>query len=298
MSRLNYRHLYYFWAVAHEGNLTRAAERLHVAQSSISVQIRKLEKSLGHDLFDRRGRQLTLTEAGRIALDHADTIFSAGDDLLGTLSDAGPDRVVLRVGSSATLSRNFQLGFLESLFGRDDVEIIVHSGTFASLIQALEAHHIDVLLANWLPPRDSATRWLAHVIAHQPVCLVGRPAAPGGAEPELAGLLTDEPLILPARESSMRIGFDALAQRLGIRPRIAAEVDDMAMIRLLAREGVGRAVIPAVVVRDELESGELRQLAELPGLRETFYAVSVPRRFPNPLLEELLQQADPTNPPV
>jgi LysR family transcriptional activator of nhaA len=287
MAGLNYHHLHYFWAVAHEGNLTRAAEKLHVAQSAVSVQIQKLETALGHELFERRGRQLVLTEAGRIALDHADAIFSLGQDLMGTLQEQGRDRTVLRVGSQATLSRNFQLRFLAPLFTRDDVEIVVHSGSFADLLRNLEAHNLDVLLANWAPPRDAATRWVAHTLAHQPLSLIGPPEH-HDPEASLQDLLTGAALVLPARESSMRIGFDAMVDRMEIHPPIAAEVDDMAMLRLLAREGVGRAVIPAIVVRDELASGELVELARLPGLRETFYAITLKRRFPNPLLREML----------
>ena len=107
---LNYNHLRYFWAVAHEGNLTRAAERLHVSQSALSIQIQKLEARLGHALFERRGKQLILTEAGQIALDHVAAIFATGDELLGTLSEkTGPVQRVLRVGALSTLSRNFQI---------------------------------------------------------------------------------------------------------------------------------------------------------------------------------------------
>ncbi|MFX8652895.1 LysR family transcriptional regulator, partial [Acinetobacter baumannii] len=118
MSTLNYNHLRYFWAVAHDGNLTRTAARLNLTQSALSVQIRKLEERLGHALFERRGRQLHLTEAGRIALDHADAIFALGGELLGTLGNTGEARRILRVGSLATLSRNFQMAFLRPLLGR------------------------------------------------------------------------------------------------------------------------------------------------------------------------------------
>lgn len=288
MPGFNYRHLHYFWAVAHEGNLTRAAEKLHVSQSAVSVQIQKLEKALGHDLFDRQNRQLNLTEAGRIALDHADAIFSTGQELESVLQEAGRERIILRVGSVSTLSRNFQIRFLGALFHREDVEVVVHSGAFAELMRNLEAHHIDVVLANWVPPRDAATRWVAHTLAHQPVSLIG---APDDADPDapLEELLTGAPLVLPALQSGLRIGFDGLVERLGIRPTVAAEVDDMAMLRLVAREGIGRAVIPPIVVRDELDSGELVELAPLPDLRETFYAVTLSRRFPNPLVRDLVR---------
>ncbi len=288
MAALNYHHLRYFWAVAHEGNLTRAARHLHVSQSAVSVQIQSLEEALGHDLFERRGRQLVLTEAGRITLDHADAIFTTGDELLGVLQDpVGRARQVLRVGAVATLSRNFQLGFVQPLLERDDVELVVRSGALAELLQALELHRVDVVLANSVPARDAATPWVAHHLASQPVSLVGPPSKPRRRR-KIKTLLATEPLVVPALQTSIRAGFDALAERLGVRPAIAAEVDDMAMLRLVAREHPGLSVVPPIVVKDELDTGELIEVAALPGLEETFHAITLSRRFPNPLLRALL----------
>lgn len=289
MSSLNYNHLRYFWAVAREGNLTRTAEKLLVSQSALSIQIKKLETQLGHDLFDRSGRQLQLTEAGRIAFDHAETIFAGGAELLATLKDRpGERRSILRVGALATLSRNFQIGFLRPLLARENVEVIVRSGSTAHLLQSLEAHRLDVVLVNVAPPRDAATPWISHAIAEQPVSLIGTPARIGKGG-SLATLLAREPLVLPTMESSVRIGFEALLDRMGLRVRVAAEVDDMAMMRLLAREDIGLAVVPPIVVKDELASGLLVELEQLPQLSETFFAVTLKRRFPNPLLRELIE---------
>lgn len=288
MRQLNFHHLRYFHAVAHEGNLTRVAERLNVSQSAISTQIRQLEERLHQPLFERRGRSLFLTEAGRIALDHADAIFAAGEELLNTLGERPSSRrQVLRVGSLATLSRNFQIGFLQPLLGRDDVEVVIRSGALGDLLKNLEAHMLDVVLANIAPPRDAATPWISHAIAEQPVSLIG---TPDRIEENTAfeDLLAREPLILPTVESSIRSGVDALFDRLHIRPRIAAEVDDMAMIRLLARAGAGLAVVPPIVVKDELENGRLVEVVRFPELSEVFYAVTLSRRFPNPLLRQLL----------
>lgn len=290
MASLNYNHLRYFWAVAHEGNLTRTAERLNVSQSALSIQIQKLEAQIGHDLFERRGKQLVLTEAGRIARDHADVIFATGDELVSTLTDQPEGwRQVIRVGSLATLSRNFQIGFLQPLLGRADVEVIVRSGALGDLLQSLEAYRLDVVLVNVSPMRDAATPWISHAIGEQPVSLVGPPSRVGKGAP-LEELLAREPLVLPTHESSIRIGFDAILDRLNIRPRIAAEVDDMAMMRLFAREGIGLAVVPPIVVKDELASGMLVEADTLPQLSESFFAVTLARRFPNPLLRELVAQ--------
>jgi LysR family transcriptional activator of nhaA len=296
MNDLNFHHLRYFHVVAHEGNLTRAAERLNVSQSAVSTQIRLLEERLGQRLFERRGKRLLLTEAGRIALDHADAIFAAGEELVNTLRERPSSRVqVLRIGSLATLSRNFQIGFVRRLLERDDVEIVIRSGALGDLLRQLEAHRLDVVLANIAPPRDTATPWISHVIDEQPVSLIGTVDRIG----ENIGfelLLAREPLILPTVESSIRSGVDALLERLRIRPRIVAEVDDMAMIRLLVREGAGLAVVPPIVVRDELLNGRLAEAYRFPDLRETFCAITLPRRFPNPLLVTCLDGFAPGKP--
>lgn len=288
MAEFNYHHLRYFWAVAHDGNLTRTAERLNLSQSAVSVQIKQLEAFLGHDLFERRGRQLILTEAGRIALDHADAIFAAGRELVGTLQEQGRSRHAIRIGALATLSRNFHMEFLRPILGRPDIEIILRSGNSADLLRALEALNLDVVLINQAPMRDSATPFVSHRLSEQQVSLVGTPDLLRDHK-GLDDLLARIPVILPTADTAVRVGFDALTERLGLRPIIAAEVEDMAMMRLLARAGHGLAVLPPIVVQDELGSGRLVEADRLPGIGETFYAVTLTRRFPNPILSELLE---------
>ena len=288
MAELNYNHLRYFHMVAHEGNLTRAAQQLNVSQSAVSTQIRQLEERLGQPLFERRGRSLVLTEAGRIALDHADAIFATGRELVATLEQSGQQRQALRVGSLATLSRNFQLAFLRPILGRPDVEVILRSGSAAELLNALAALHLDLVLTNQPPPADALTSFIVQRLDEQTVSLIGVPDfCPPGLS--LSERLASTPLVLPTAASGLRMGFDSLIDRLGVKPLIAAEVDDMAMMRLLAREGIGLAVLPPIVVRDELVSGALIETAQLPNLTEAFFGVTVERRFPNPLLAELLR---------
>lgn len=288
MPTLNFRHLMYFRAVAHDGNLTRAAAKLNVSQSALSVQIRALEDRVGQKLFERRGRALVLTEAGRIALDGADAIHAAGEEVAAALAGAGGAAPTLRVGALATLSRNFQLGFLRPVLARGDVRIVLRSGGATELLGELAALNLDVVLLNRAPDRDASQRLVAHRLAQQRVALVGTRKRARGMR-DAAALLAREPVILPSADSGVRAAFDALADRLGVIPRIAAEVDDMAMMRLLAREGAGLAVIPPIVVKDELASGALVEVARLPGLAETFHAVTLRRRFPNPLLQALLR---------
>lgn len=284
---MNYNHLRYFWAVAHDGNLTRTAGKLNLSQSALSVQIRKLEDRLGHALFERRGRQLHLTEAGRITLDYADTIFDAGKDLLGTLSQRGRPRQVLRVGALATLSRNFQIEFLRPLLGQNDVELVLRSGTLVELLQSLETLSLDVVLTNRAPAHDAMSNFTSQPISEQPVSLIGTPARLAGNLP-LATLLRENPMIVPTEDSPVRAGFDRLCARENISPTIAAEVDDVAMMRLLTREDIGLGVLPPIAVQNELKSGMLMESRHDMGLTESFHAVTVARKFPNPLIGKLL----------
>lgn len=288
MSTLNLHHLRLFRAVARDGTLTGAARALNISQSAVSTQIKALEAALGHNLFDRRGRNLVLSEAGRIALDHADEIFRAAETLTATLKHAEAKRRVLRIGALATLSRNFQISFVEPLLGRKDVEVVLRSGTQEMLLRGLEALSLDIVLTNLVPARDASSNYLVHHLAEQPVSLVGRADRPIAKETPVKDILTSEPLVLPTPETSLRAGFDALADRLGVVPIIAAEADDMAMLRLLARSDAGMAVIPPIVVQDELSSGRLVELARLDEIKEVFVAVTMGRKFPNPLVQEVL----------
>ncbi|WP_203075537.1 LysR family transcriptional regulator [Falsiroseomonas ponticola] len=282
MAGLNYHHLRYFHAVAREGSLTRAAQLLNVSPSALSVQIGALEAQLGQKLFDRRGRGLLLTEAGRIALAHAETVFRSGEELLSTLKGLAPgQRQVLRVGAVATLSRNFQLGLLRPLLGRADVGLEITSGGFEELLARLEAHALDLVLANQPATIGAESEWQNTLVADQPVSLVGRRRATPLRFP--ADMAT-EALVLPGRGSTLRAGFDRLMDEAGITPRLLAEVDDMAMLRLLARESGAVTLVPPVVVVDELEAGVLVEHCRLPAVHEAFYAITRRRRFPNPLL--------------
>ena len=290
MRDLNFNHLRYFWAVAHEGNLTRAASRLHVSQSALSVQIRKLEQQVGHRLFERVGRKLELTEVGQIALDYADTVFEAGAEFLGTLrGQPSSRRQVLRIGALTTLSRNFQLEFLQPLLDRTDVEIVVRSGNMRDLLAQLESHALDAVLSNSAVPRDQHSSTRNYLLNQQPVSLVGRKRK-DKRRVRFPDDLRTTPILLPGLDSDMRLAFDRMMELAGIKPIVLAEVDDMAMLRLLARERDAFTLVPPIVVRDELRTGLLIEHCRVPNLTESFYAIVQKRRFPNPLLAHLLPE--------
>jgi LysR family transcriptional activator of nhaA len=289
VQRLNFRHLQYFWAVAIEGHLTRAARQLHVSQSALSAQIRQLEAQLGHDLFHREGRALRLTEVGRFVLGYAERIFALGSELTASVRGGAGQKVQrLRVGGVATVSRNFQENFLRPVMGLDDVHLVYESGGLDDLLERLAAHRLDLVLSNRAVAADAGRPWRCRRIARQPVCLVGPPrkGRRGFRFPDdLEGLR----LVLPGRTSDIRTQFDLLCEDLGVEPRVFAEVDDMAMLRLVARDSGAVALLPAVVVQDELRARTLAEYCTVPRVHEDFYAITTPRQFQPPLLQRLLK---------
>jgi len=291
---LNYNHLRYFWAVAKEGHLTRAAQKLNVSQSALSAQIAKLEAQLGQKLFERRGRRLVVSPAGRIALSHCEVIFQSGEALARRLRSDGGDMVnPLRIGALSTLSRNFQLELLEPLIGEGGAPFTVRSGSIGELLPALEAHLLDLVLVNQVPLRDATTSWTAQLIDERPVSVIGTPDRIAGRS-DHAELMVGEPLILPTRESGFRNGIDLVIEGLGKPVEIAAEVDDMAMMRLLARANAGIAILPPIVVKDELASGMLVEACAVPGVSEQF-AVLIPEHiFLHPAVNRILSRSGPS----
>ena len=285
---LNLHHLRYFREVALDGNLTRAARRLRISPGALSIQVRQLEENLAHTLFSRSKSGMSLTEAGRLVLEYAESIHRAGAEMLDVLKNQPSEgRQILRIGAVATLSRNFLLEFIRPVLNRPDVEVVVRSGSLRDLVISMHAHQVDLVLSNQAMRRDAESAWHSHLLSRRPVSLVGAPRWKKLCK-RFPESLADVPLILPSLENSTRVDFDRLLAAAGVRPLIMAEVDDMPTLRLLAREADGLALVPPVVVRDEIERGQLCEIHRIPGLLETFYAVTPSRRFPNPLVNQMV----------
>lgn len=287
MSRLNYHHLYYFWRVAKHGNLTRTASDLHVSQSALSSQIKQLEHTMGVDLFLREGRSLVLTEVGRRALAYAEDIFSKGEELESLLlSGVERENRSVRIGMLSTMSRNFIESFIEPLNQQPHYTFSLQAKGQVNLLNALANHQLDLALTNIEVRGDDEPLWQTQLLARQPVAVVG----PAGlvSSKTFSSAYKKQRWVLPVNESPIRSAFDSFCAQQQFEPKIAAEADDMAMLRLLARDSGALAVVPAVVVKDELSSGGLQHLLTLPNVFENFYAVTVRRQFPNPLMTMLL----------
>lgn len=288
LEQLNFHHLLYFWRVARAGHLTRAAQELHVSQSALSAQIRQLEERLGEALFERAGKRLVLTRTGQMVMSYAEDIFGLGQEMLGRLQGQAEGMIRLRVGSVSTLSRNYQENWIRPLLTDSSVVLTLESGLLDGLVERLITHQLDVVLSNEAVAADASRPLHCRFLGSQEICLVGPPDS-GRAQPmRLPQDLDGVDVALPGPRHALRAQFDALCMSAGVRPRLRAEVDDMAMLRLIARDSGWLTVLPEVVVQDELRTGTLVMLGRSAELREHFYAITTPHRHRIERLENLL----------
>ncbi len=291
LEQFNFHHLLYFWRVAKLGHLTRAAEDLAISQSALSSQIRQLEDRLGEPLFTREGRRLVLTETGHLVLSYAENIFGLGQEMLGRLQGQGQGITRLRVGSVATLSRNYQENWIRPLLADPKVVLTLESGALEGLLARLSQHQLDVVLANEAVPADPERPFYCRFLGNQAISLVG-PASQWAANSlRIPDDLQGVDIALPGPRHAVRAQFDAMCASAGISPRLRAEVDDMAMLRLIARDSGWLTLLPGVVVQDELRSGVLVTVGHLVELQERFYAITTVHRHRMEMLERLMSRS-------
>ncbi|MDP5131840.1 MAG: LysR family transcriptional regulator [Paraglaciecola sp.] len=290
MNRLNYHHLYYFWHVAKSGNLTQSAQELHTSQSALSSQIKQLEHTMDVNLFERKGRRLILTQQGQQALILADDIFSKGEELASLLKGNSQSATQpLRIGVMSVMSRNFIEAFISPLLQRQDVQFTLVSKGITNLLNELSNHKLDVVLSNVNVAVDAGNLWQVQLLGRQPLSIVGPPdLLPKSEFPQG---YKDFRWVVPGKQSEIRASFDAFCSHFQFEPNIQTQVDDMAMLRLLARDSGSLAVLPKVVVKDELSAGSLIEYLSLPKAFEHFYAITVKRSKRPPILDELLAKS-------
>ncbi|SFF30920.1 LysR family transcriptional regulator [Paracidovorax wautersii] len=288
LNQLNFHHLFYFWRVAKLGHLTRAAEELHTSQSAVSAQIRQLEERLGESLFAREGRRLLLTDTGQLVLAYADNIFGLGQEMLGRLQGRSAGVTRLRVGSVATMSRNYQENWIRPALADPALVLTLESGLLEGLLARLVQHQLDVVLANETVPADPGRPLHCRFLGSQSISLVGPASQWASRSLRIPEDLDGADIALPGPRHALRAQFDALCATAGVVPRLRAEVDDMAMLRLIARDSGWLTVLPEVVVQDELQSGLLVVVGHSTALQERFYAITTPHRHRIDMLEALL----------
>ena len=290
---LNYHHLLYFWAVAREGGVRRAAERLLLSPQTLSGQIRELERSLGERLFARSGRTLALTETGRLAYRYADEIFALGSELSSAVRGRPTGRPPrLAVGVADVLPKLVASRLLEPAFRIEGgVRVLCREDRPERLLADLAVHELDVVLTDAPASAATGVRAFSHLLGE---CGVSFHAAPRLASALRRGFprsLDGQPALLPLEGTSLRRSLEHWFESRGIRPRVVGEFQDSALVQALGQDGVGFFAAPSVVDAEVRRQFRVRPVGRTEDVRERFYAVSLQRRVRNPAIAAICEQA-------
>lgn len=293
MRNLNYNHLHYFWTVAKEGSIAAAARRLHLAQPTVSGQIRVLERSLGHPLFVRRGRGLELTEAGRIVFRYADDLFAIGAELLDAVAGREPaGRLTLRVGVADVLPKLVVYRMLVPVLSMPEgVRVICFEGKPAELLERLGVHELDVVLSDTPIPPQTGVRAYNHRLGGSGLAVFGTPALVRRHRRGFPRSLDGAPFLLSTSNTAVRRSVDHWMESQAIRPRVIGEFEDSALLKAFAQSGAGLFVAPSLIEPEIRAQYGVRTLGPLSGAVEEFFAISMERKIQHPAVAVLTDAA-------
>jgi LysR family transcriptional activator of nhaA len=290
---LNYRHLYYFWVVTKEGGFARAATRLDMAIQTISAQVKELEKSLGHQLLKPAGRGVTLTEAGQAAFSRAEEIFQLGQLIPDEVREAASGQVArLAVGMSDGLSKLAAHALLDPVLKTPSLRLLCHEGEFEQLLSELALHHLDLVLAGQAAPRNANLRLSSERLVASPVAWYGAPPHVRKVDiEEFPQSLNRLPVLLPTGHSALRPALDRWFESQGLRPHVAGEFEDSALMAVFAARGMGVFPVSSLGASEVTMMGALRCLGHTDEVREEIHAIRSRRGQHHPLVLQVMASA-------
>lgn len=289
---LNFRHLLYFWTVAKEGSLTRAAERLGLSVQAISTQLGQLERQLGHALLAPRGRSLVLTEVGRTVLTHAESIFQSGNKLLAALDEPGVARPRLAVGITDAVPKLVAFHLLEiALRPPLSVRLECIEGDFDRLLGDLAVNQLDVVVADRSAPQRANLRLHSQQLGSADIAFFGAPPLHAAYAAGFPHSVDGAPVLLPARSNPLRNIIDGWFESLDLKPVVIGEFSDSALLKTFGRAGLGLFPAPASMEAGIRVQFGAERLGKLDGVREDWYAITAQRRIQHPAVAALLEQS-------
>lgn len=293
MEWLNYHHLRYFWAVASEGSLSRAAARLHVSQPSISEQIRQLESSLGEPLFRRSGRTNVLTEAGQVVLGYAEEIFALGREMTSAVKQRPGARTIrLHVGVVDSFPKLLTNEILRPVFSlSQEVQLVCREGKLEDLLAQLAAHRLDIVLAD--EPASSSVNFKTfdHPLGDGGTTFCAEQLLAGRLKRGFPASLDNAPALLPTENTPFRRALESWFQSQSIRPRVVAEFEDLALMKVMASEGRGFIAVPTASAREAVERYGFKEIGRTEECRIRLHAITAERRIAHPAVTALTLNA-------
>jgi LysR family transcriptional activator of nhaA len=293
MAWLNYHHLLYFYTVAREGSVVRAAQQLHLTQPTVSGQVKMLEEALGERLFERQGRRLALTEVGRLVHRYAEEIFALGRELLDTLDDRPTGRPFrLVAGIADQMPKALVHRLLEpALRLPEGVQVICREDKTERLLASLALHELDVVLADAPMGPGTSVRAFSHQLGECGIAFLAARSLAARLRRRFPASLQDAPMLLPTGNTALRRSLDQWFDSEGIRPHVVAEMEDSSLLKAFGRAGEGVFPVAGVVERDVARQYGVALVGRTDAIRERFYAISVEKKLKHPAVVAITEGA-------
>lgn len=290
MKWLNYHHLLYFRTIANEGSIAKAAEKLKLGQPALSAQLKTLEESIDHELFERRNRKLFLTDAGKVALKYANEIFDRGHELLEVLEDRTfSSKVRVHLGALDSVPKTLITKLVESAHNVQPCHVTVLEGRGDELLREVSSHQLDILISNYPAPTTETSGLYSRSLAKVPVSIYGADKF-RGLKRKFPNSLAGQPMILPTGHSKLRQDIAHYFSINDMSFETVAEIQDTSVQKLLALDGVGLVPLPEFSVKEYVKQKRLHKIGTLTGVQEEFWMISAPRTIENPVASQLIKK--------
>lgn len=292
MRHLNYSHLQYFWTVANEGSIARAAELLHITPQTISGQLKLLDEAVGEPLFQRAGRGLVLTDTGTLVKQYADDIFALGGELAQVVRGRQAASQVLNVGIVHSIAKLISYRVLQPVVAADSgMRLSCVEGDLDELLADLAVHRLDLVLSDRRMPVNTSVKAYNHTLGDSAIALFSKPSAIRRYKANFPQSLDGAPMLMPGRGSAMRRELDDWFEQVGIEPRVVAEFEDSALLKMFGAGDAGVFPAPHAIAPEIERMYSARVIGMAEGVRETYLAISPERRLKNPAVLSIIERA-------
>ncbi len=290
---LNFKHLHYFWVVAKAGSITRASEQIHITPQTISGQISLLEEYLGKPLFNKVGRNLKLSDTGKLVMSYADEIFSLGDEIEEAVRTQPGDRpMTFKVGIADVVPKTIAYRLIAPAMELEDpIRVVCRESNLKTLLGELALHRLDIVIADGPIPPDVSVKGFNHALGECGISFLAADALATELEADFPYSLNDAPLLLPSDSNLSHMKLLDWLDSKRIAPRVVGEFDDSALMKVFGQAGVGVFTVPSAIADDVAQQYKARIIGHCDGLSEQFYAISVERKLRHPAVVAITSAA-------
>jgi LysR family transcriptional activator of nhaA len=291
--KLNLKHLRYFWSVASHGSIARAAESMFLTPQTISGQLRELEEQIGAKLFQRDGRQLVLTDTGRMVFSYADEMFRLGLELQDMLAGRTPgSAITVKVGIAMIVPKLLTYRVLEPVLQMPEpVNLVCHEAPLVDLLADLSVHKLDLVLADSPVNPALNIRAYNHPLGESGITFFAVSQLVKELKADFPASLDGQKLLMPSSGSNLRRSLEGWFEQLGLNPQVVAEFEDRALMKAFGERGSGIFTTPTAVEDDVLAKYGVEVLGRTDEIRERFYVISPERRIKHPAVTAITQAA-------